>query len=168
MINGPGYLYVEIPRCGSTYVGDILIEQCGGTRLTPRHDPLTWEVDREKCVVFTTVRNPYTRYPSLWKYMDSNPASFEFWFESFRDREHSAHIGQPYSFWTHNCDKVLKIENIVDTLPPLMKKIGYNIEMPEFKMTKYKLSKDDMEYIREEFKKDFVEGGYTTDMRGRL
>ena len=168
MIDGPGYLYIEIPRCGSTYIGDILIEQCGGTRLTPRHDPLTWEVDREKCTVFTTVRKPFSRMFSLWHYLDDNPEDFITWYEQVRYKDNPVHINEPYSFWTHNCDKVLMLETIEDTLPPLMKKIGFKIEMPPLVMKDYTISEDEREYIKQERKKDFTEYGYKLDARSKL
>lgn len=167
-VDGPGYLYLEIPRCGTTYIGDILINQCNGTRLTPRHDPLRYSVDRKKCRVFTTIRRPYSRMFSLWHYMDNNPQDFITWYERFRFSDNPAHIGQPYSFWTQNCDKVLKLETIEDTLPPFMKSLGFDIEMPPFQMKQYELSADDREYIKQERKQDFVQYGYKFDARSKL
>lgn len=167
MINGPGYMFVEIPRCGTSYVGDILIEQCNGTRLTPRHDPLTWKVDPEKCLVFTTIRKPYQRMMSLWHYMDQNHEDSNFieWYELMKGRDTGIHIDKPYSFWTHNCDRVLKLEHLQEQLPALMEKLGFKIQLPEFKQQKYKLTSEEIEYIKKERSEDFGKQGYSMDAR---
>lgn len=168
MINGPGYLYIEIPRCGTTLVGDILINQCEGTRITPRHDPLTWEVDKDT-VVFATVRKPYRRMESLWLYMDENPSSFSEWYGWVKDRETGIHVDKPYTFWTKNCNNVLRMEQLEERLPPLMKKLGFKVDMPEVRETDYnRLTQSDRQLIKEERLSDFTQFGYKFNANSKI
>lgn len=61
------YVYIAIPKTGSTTMNDILTTQFAGEYVDPHHLAIVPE-ECEGYFVFSVVRNPYNRMKSLWKH----------------------------------------------------------------------------------------------------
>lgn len=133
MIQTDKLIFVENPRTGSSAIADVLMEKLGGFRLTPRHAPLFDPV--EDRVVFTVVRNPVYRWVSMWKYMKESPEqSFSDWMNS----ENPLFQQHNQSYWTQNCDVVLKYEELPTAFNDFMESQGYpDVKLPVHKQTKF-------------------------------
>lgn len=169
MIQGKNFFFLEIPRCGTSIVGDILLEQCGGFRITPRHDTLAEKP--ENTTVFTIIRKPYTRMQSMYHYFneDAKEGGLIEWYEWCKTRSDPFHICRPYTFWTSFCDKTLKMEKLEEDFVPFMSKLGHKIELPEIVETDYtKTTVEEADYIKTERKSDFVNHGYKFDRRSKI
>lgn len=61
------YVYIAIPKTGSSTMNDLLCSEFAGEYIIPHHLTIIPD-DCRDYFVFTVVRNPYVRLKSLWKH----------------------------------------------------------------------------------------------------
>lgn len=119
MIQTDKLVFVENPGTDSDYVADILLEQFGGFRITPKEAPQESPVDSH--LVFTVVRNPSHRMASLISdYGRGEPA-----LEEFFEQEWPGFHTKLQSYWTQNCHEVIRYEDMPQALEAVLLKAGY-------------------------------------------
>lgn len=62
------YVFIAVPKTASTSVHELLVTECDGISVGPRHCSIIPEECREY-FLFCVVRNPYTRYLSLYDHI---------------------------------------------------------------------------------------------------
>jgi hypothetical protein len=163
MIRGPNYVFLEIPGTGYLPVSRFLVTHCKGQILTPEHSSLTEKIDPKKTKVFCVVRKPFARVKSLFEEYGHEAENLLVWWEWFKKRDNPLNL--PYAHWTKHCNTILKIEEISDKMPILMETLGYGKIAPEVECKLPELSDKEYEYIKSEFKADFLAGNYKMDRR---
>jgi hypothetical protein len=66
------YVFIALPKTGSSGMSKALIEHFSGIDLQPHHRTIVPGECLDYCV-FTVVRNPYSRALSLWKFCQRRP-----------------------------------------------------------------------------------------------
>lgn len=150
MIQTDKVIFIENPGTDSDYVADILLEQCGGFRITPVETVLEEPVKSH--LVFTMVRHPSERMAKLMSLYARGDANLE----EFLEAEFPGFQSLPQSHWMQNCNKLIRYEDMPQALEELLLEAGYvGFDMlpwvPENKQTS-----DDMQKTLEKMGEDYT------------
>lgn len=161
MIQGPEYIYLENPGAASSSISKVLMEEALGFRITPQYDALSEKP--EKFTVFTSVRNPLTRWGFLWYALDQRNTPFVEWFEWLKNRNSPEleWLFRPQTYYIEKADKVIYFEDIYRGFKRTTFDLGYNISLPrKERAAEGFLPTDAQQLILETYREDFETLGY--------
>lgn len=184
------FVFLANPRCGSTSVRKVLDpftdiysgnefpyhHHAGVRHLKPHFAEQGWDWDCYS--VFTTIRNPWARVASCWRFGEENPKSiWRRWrdesgnnFDRFVARSFHK-LPLSYRFvdeeGVYGVHDFLMIETIDQYLPPLLADLGIEVgEAPHLNATDGRdyrdyFSEEAREIVAEVFSSDIEQGGYS-------
>ena len=178
------WAFVHIPKTGGTSVNKVLLNQ-EGTEFITSHDSIRMVPD-ENFFIFTTVRNPYTRFFSAWLHgirKNIYPSDFGSFLKQFNESDvwflpQTYYIEQgktnnrkvsyiaKYENIRKDVNKAFERINIHSPLPHLNKNPIYE-KHPNLNQEKYYsfLYTDEMKmWVRERYKDDFKQFNYELEI----
>lgn len=160
------WLFISTRKAGTNTCYDVLTK-IGGTRLHPKYKHPK-PGSRMADLHFTTIRNPYSRAVSIWRFMHGRHQKDDF--EEFcRDclgnkKMVNSKVYLNQSVWHDRfiVDKVIKLENLREELETIVGPVGHIPKLNSVfhhHWTTY-MTNGALEYINRWAEEDFVRGDY--------
>jgi len=158
MIQGKTWLFLQVPKTGSTSVDAALVGGKHGEKLAAQHmtPGLRGLKAQLKPLQACTVRNTYSRAVSIWTHctrMHNGKQGFYGFLTTMRKGGRPAHklFARQQLFWANYCNHILTFENLEEDWKGFCEAAGLpEIELPKRNVGVYKKGRDYRDYYTPE------------------